>query len=587
MTIGAGFKTNGKPDGFGAKLHQWLVNVIEWYKGTIAGRFWFGLYEKGLSLIERVPDKPEERLIQVLGIMPVPASRLLGRILSIVLTGRDTDADTLSGNLVKDLITNPDATISTIRKMVSEWGLLRAEAIGIGKMVTDAVLKPIIEINNRKDDNPEVVMYEMLGYVQGAVIAVHAFGIIAEIVGVGQIQTVAMMAQKMVDGLDLQGITRQLLNPAINQGYGEFGRRFYNERFRPNRWTLNEAMQLYALRELSDNDIVKFMREEGYEDKDIGIALKLGEKRINASDVLAGLSVNMIDIQTAAKELYKLGYGSEAVQFILQLAKQKERQDDLNSLSGIALSAFKKNLLSEAEFRNIRLSGGVPIERIDLEVRMAQLNQETDRRDLSTGNIKAAYKTGVIARQEADHYLALLNLDTAARQIILNTWDEELKPRSMKLNASTIIAAFKSHVIDFNAAMDKLKSVGWSPQDASLMLSVALAQMQVIKRPLSEYAVIAAMENNIITEGDAVKRLVELGYSDEDAKLRLRLSTLKPAAPQRVLTKSEIVNLYEKNFYTFGDAVNALIDIGYDERTAEMVVIANASTIKDISELKG
>lgn len=586
MGLGTSSGSVGKPGGIGSKIHEWIIYVLQWYLQTSVGKFWLAVRENLFGFVKDVKPDMAKQLITMLQNMPVPSSRLLAKILSVVIGGTITPETAIGYKLVTELLDNPSDAVSIIHRAFESTILVeRGKAQLLGKLITETMLKPIV-IMSQSEDNVEATMYEMVGTTTSIVIAVQAFGIVAEIVGVGQIQSVAMMLAKVVDGLDLQGITRRALAPAFNSGFDEFGRKFYNKRFRPRDWSLSETTQLYALRELSKGEVSNLLQMEGYKDADIDKALRLAERRITPSDILSALALNVVDVAAASKLLYAVGYGLEAIEFILKLHTAETRRDDLNAVSSIALKAFNNHLISEAQFRTMRANGNVPQERINIEVQLAQLQSDTDKRELSVGNIKSAYKSGVLARQEASGYLLALELDGASISILLSTWDEELRPKAVRLNKSTIVAAYKANVVDKQTAKGHLISIGWKMEDAELILQIADRDRKTDVKDLSEYSILSAMNSGIISYEQAKERLKAIGYSDEDAVIRLRIATIAPPAMVKSLTKTEIINLYEKGFYTFSDAIANLIEIGYDNTTAEMVVIANASTIKQVSDLQ-
>lgn len=584
MGLGTSNGSIGKPGGIGQKLHDWIVYVLQWYMQTPVGKFWLAVRENVFGFVKDVQPDMAKQLVTMLENMPVPSSRLFAKILSTVIGGTITPETAIGYTLVKELIDNPGNVVPILNKAFESTLLVeRAKAQALGKLITETTLKPVV-LMSQNDDDVEATMYEMVGTVTSIMIAVQAFGIVAEIVGVGQIQSVAMMLAKAVDSLDLQGITRRALAPVFSSGFDEFGRKFYNKRFRPRDWSLSETTQLYALRELSKGEVANLLQMEGYKDADIDKALRLAERRITPSDILSALALNVVDVAAASKLLYAVGYGMDAIEFILKLHDAETRRDDLNAVSSIALKAYNNHLISEAQFRTMRANGNVPQERINIEVQLAKLQAETDRKELSIGNIKAAYKNGVLAKQEASGYLLAQELDGASITILLSTWDEELRPKAVRLNKSTIVAAYSANVIDRQGAKDKLISIGWNIGDAELILQIADRNRKTDTKELSEYSILSALNSGIITYTQAKERLMAIGYSDADAIIRLQLATIAPPAMVKMMTKTEIINLYEKGFYTFSDAVANLIEIGYDNTTAEMVIIANASTIKTTTD---
>lgn len=323
------------------------------------------------------------------------------------------------------------------------------------------------------------------------------------------------------------------------------------------------------------------MRDEGYREEDIDLVIKLSEREVTAGDTLAGLELGVIGTDEAARKLHALGYGAEAVSYLLKLHTAKRERDDLQDIAQIAYTAFKKGIITEAQFRQMRAAARVPQARIDLEVKLAQLEGEVASKDLTIGNIKAAFQAGVIARQEAEYYLTQEGVEMQARQILIATWEEQMRPKSARLNASTITAAYKAGVISREETIQRLTAIGWTKQDADLILTTAERSAVPPRKSASPSVIVDAFRKGIISYNDALVKLTEAGYSEEDARLRLQSATIRPSTGVKQLSRGEIVNLHERGFITFDEAVSMLVNLGYDEDTAELVILASASTYKD------
>ncbi len=80
----------------------------------------------------------------------------------------------------------------------------------------------------------------------------------------------------------------------------------------------------------------------------------------------------------------------------------------------------------------------------------------------------------------------------------------------------------------------------------------------------------------LIDDEELVARLMETGYTRDDAELLAQFYKLYKTEQERDLTKSEILNAYEAKLVTRGEAKKRLMDIGYDEGEAEFIL-----TLKD------
>jgi len=570
-----------KRGGIGEKIAAFIESLVKWLASTplvSGGGMFAGLVSR---LVRNNDERIASQLITFLLSQPPPYGTLLAGILSILANAPLPEQVNRYSDFIQALRNDPKKYVSLLRQAIAENPPTDTLAREIGRFVSGIVLVPLVKATEDPNADPEETYYTIEGYIVAAITSVYTLGIVAEILGVGQIQTVAMLAGKIIDGLGLQDISAQLFKQVTNAGFGEISRRFYNRRFRPANWTVSQLTQLYALRAVPASYVRDRLRNEGYREEDIDLVIKLSEREVTARDTLAGLELGVIGTDEAARKLHALGYGAEAVSYLLKLHTAKRERDDLQDIAQIAYTAFKKGIITEAQFRQMRAAARVPQARIDLEVKLAQLEGEVASKDLTIGNIKAAFQAGVIARQEAEYYLTQEGVEMQARQILIATWEEQMRPKSARLNASTITAAYKAGVISREETIQRLTAIGWTKQDADLILTTAERSAVPPRKSASPSVIVDAFRKGIISYNDALVKLTEAGYSEEDARLRLQSATIRPSTGVKQLSRGEIVNLHERGFITFDEAVSMLVNLGYDEDTAELVILASASTYKD------
>lgn len=569
----------------GDKLLGWLVRVWEWFSTLPFIQAWLVGRDKVMKVVAVLPDEPHKKLVETLRTLPIPGAQAFGIILG-TLTGQTAlPIKSNSAQIIADIIKDPSNYTAGIRKAFEENPPLDFAAIEIGKVIVDTCLKPITSLLDAEERNPDEALYLIEGRIVGIIAGVNAFGVLAEIVGVGQIQTVAMMLNKIVDGLALNEISNAILEPLMSNGYRAVTTRFYNRRFRPHRWSASDLTALYAEREITEGEFLDQMAELGYRNEDAIKALRISEKDITVSQAMQGYNLNILDKGGVSRYLFDRGYNPDDISYLIQLEDEQKRQNDLNSISAIALTAFKKGLLSENEYRQMRTAARVPRERIDIEVQLARLQLQTEKSDVTVSNVKGAYMNNVIARKEADNYLISIGIDATARQLLLDTWQEEKAPKVLRLNSGTILAAYSTGVLDRNQTIDKLKAIGWSGGDAELQVRVYDQRVTEKPRSLSESAVLTAYHNGILTQSEATARLLELNYTPEDAGLILQLADLKPITAAKHLTETHIVKLFQLGIFGVVDAINELVAIGYDEDTAQLVLIAQTTKVPKAATL--
>lgn len=569
------------PQKLGDVIKNWLLSLIPQQVRDIFTKnlpLLFGYIQTIFGGAEESTKDIPRQLADLLKMIPSPNALLFGWIFA-ALTGQPLPHLGKEMNESLDLFWNNPAKyfIQIADSLGNNPQLANVQKV-LGQALVDIVITPL---ENQLDNNIEdtkAFAAQFHGALASLTLAGHVFSLAAEITGLGQIKTVGMAISDLYYNFGLGFMGWQTMSPLLDIGVKQAGARYYNKRYRPQRWSVSELTQLYALRQIDENFFRSEMQVAGYRDSDIDIALRLSEKTVSAGDVLSAYSLGMIDATEAVNRLHQNGYAPADIQFLIALEDTQRHQSDLDSIASSALTAFKKHLISEGQFRQMRAAGRIPQDRIDLEVQLANLETQATRRDLSVSNIKAAFDSNIIGSKEADNYLAALGLDVESRRILIDTWKEEKAPKVNRINSSTITQAYKLGLIDYSKGIDLLKSVGWSLEDAQLLMNIAKAQIPPEAPPPTPNDVISAYNQELITYQDAMLLLTSLGFDEASATLQLKVSTIKPVQATKTLTGSEVVSLFQVGVFSFDAAIAYLIGLGYDPQTAQLYIIAHTET---------
>lgn len=561
----------------GDRLLQWLDDLSNW---LVARAWWKPLYEWTGRLnraLGNVPGDPLQSMINQLAFLPVPGAQIMVIMLA-AFTGKSVplipDEQT---RMLKLLYTNPTQYFIDVARQIGNNPAVMDVSNQLGDMMVTFVMAPLDMLLDRGNVDPQSALKLVVGRLAAINLSVSIVAVAAETTGLGQLESVATMLAKVVDTLDLQGIMHEVIRPITQHGYYEFARRYYQRKYRPGRFSAGDYMSLYSARRLTSSEFYDRMADQGYPDSEIDDALFLAEQKPSVGDALDAYNLGIIGLDRLVTMLHERGYSADAVTFLVQLNDKRQQQADLNSIASEAFTAYKKAAISEADFRRIRASAGIPQERIELEVQVTNLSRQADKTDLTIGSIHNAYLSNVLARVEADKYLSDNGVDADARRVLLLTWDEEKSPKVLRLNSGTIIGAFSSGIFTYDEALKKLVSVGWGTDDANVMLEIARKRMSKQPRQLSELDIVGAYINGLLNYDEAVSKLVAIGLTDNDAKLVIELRTLSPQTTVRNLSEARVIKLLALGVFDEDEAIRRLVMDGYDEQTAQLAIIADTS----------
>ena len=559
----------------GERLIEWLHKVFAAVELTKLGKVFTHYFGWVITTEKQIAVAEIQNTISLLNLLPDGNARTMALLLS-VLTGQPTPASLLDERKSLDaLIKDPLGYMTNAMEyIVNNPALAKVEDL-LGRIINDVIITPIEDFAGSSIKDPHEFMVRITGRMAAVSIAIMSLGTIAEIVGVGQIQTVAEALAKGLESINMGDVGLSIIEPLIQNTITVQATRYYNERYRMRRWSAPELMQLYALRELSESEFRAQMAQWGYQDNDIGMALHNSEEKLRIGELVRGYNLNLLDKAQLVDFLHRQGYRPEGIEFLIKLEDEDKRQNDLNSIGQIAIAAYKKHLISANQYTQMRLGARIPQERITIELQVADLETKAVKAGVSTSIIHTAYMDNLINAQDARHYLQLDNIDPIAINLLLEEWDIAKTPKILRLNTGSIIQAYNTGIIDSAATLTKLMTLGWSRDDANLQIDIADTRHQTNPRPLSEGVILSALNNGIISTDDALARLITIGYSDSDAQIILQGARLRGVHSSKPLTVAQIVKLYTLDVFGYADAISALIQLGYDEQTAELVFIAD------------
>jgi hypothetical protein len=339
-------------------------------------------------------------------------------------------------------------------------------------------------------------------------------------------------------------------------------------------------MDLYALGKIDSARLMHELQDLGYSGDKIAWLVDLAERKISRSDLFALWHKGRIGPVEVASRLEAMGYSRQAVEELIWLNKKEETTEEKGILLGTLRKAFKEQLISEAQFRQELKRQGRSKEAIDLEVAVAKLSWEVESKTAAKSDIRAAFMQDVIGRPEAEHWLDEAGFSRHDIQVIVDTWERQRAPTYKTINKSEILAAWGANVLSQPEAYQKLRDVGYSEQDATVLMETYtkthLATKPPETRELRDSDIMWAWHVKALTKKEALDKLIERGYVEEDAKLIFetfqRLHPRIVAEVPKELQKNDILEAYGRGVIDEVTTFEKLLAIGYSEQDAGILM---------------
>lgn len=179
--------------------------------------------------------------------------------------------------------------------------------------------------------------------------------------------------------------------------------------------------------------------------------------------------------------------------------------------------------LSDAEATAWLHKAGVPDALVPNFLKDASATKTGKAKDLAVSTIQTLFMAHAIGESEAVGFLGQLKYnDTDAKFVILSwTMARELTARNTAV--TTVHASYTGHKIDRNMASNTLDRIGIPSDQRDYLLSTWDEERAAKVSVLTAAEIKKAMNASLIDPGDALNRLINMGYSQGDAEIYLQL----------------------------------------------------------------
>jgi len=157
------------------------------------------------------------------------------------------------------------------------------------------------------------------------------------------------------------------------------------------------------------------------------------------------------------------------------------------------------------------------------------------------------------------------------------------------LTQLTIERAYIVGVLDRTRSSEKLAEMEFDDNEINIILDTVVQENPAVFFPESIQAIrvptigalVEATRVGIITELEFHARAAELGLVREGAELYLALALHTERKRMKVLTKSEISNLYEVQKFDYGTSMMRMMSLGYNNEDASLILWMDRPDLED------
>lgn len=413
---------------------------------------------------------------------------------------------------------------------------------------------------------------KMYGVSFGLSAVPQVFSIAGEFVTGGLIDQVGRAFGQIYWTTGLGFMTWQAIAASLRAHILEPLEEYYNVKCRPKRMSAGDVIELWNKGALSVHDVRDRLAKEGYTESDISLFMLNSLRDLNKGEIYDLYSENLIDQPAAVFLLRRLGYGANPIMWIIKIWNIRKIDEQRGYYLGNLRKGLEEGLISEAKFREVlrRLNWGE--EAIDLEIAVQKLKRSTKEKELTLSHLKSAFMKNIIDHSQVVKILEDRGFTTDQIAVILSIWRAELVPKEVKLSKAALIKAWTENVITEHTLRVRLKDIGYPVKDINIIISTAKARMIEPPIPIRKEDLLKAFYNVVIDLPELHSRLIEIGFTKEDAKLISETAVEEKKKRALKLSASALTSAMLENIIEPEVCFEKLVKLGYSEEDSAILI---------------
>jgi hypothetical protein len=198
---------------------------------------------------------------------------------------------------------------------------------------------------------------------------------------------------------------------------------------------------------------------------------------------------------------------------------------------------------------------------------------------LSEAVVHQAYARRLITRPVAAGHLAELDYTTQETELILNIWDfdfstnpdnrSDTKPKT--LGRAVIEQAYERGLVDANRASHELEDLGYTPEDAALMLKIIDLKLHGQLADAEIQIVTEEYHAGLLTEAEMAARLTELHVPQRRIELIVQREQATRSVKTARLTLAQVLAAFKRDIVGKDELLQRLDALGYNRRDVEIL----------------
>lgn len=231
-----------------------------------------------------------------------------------------------------------------------------------------------------------------------------------------------------------------------------------------------EMEDLYNRGLASEDDVKQALRESRLKNKYIDKAFALHEKVMPVYTLQRALRYGGVDHATAVAITMESGYTKRDAEIIVNAGSAEKIQAYKNRVVSSVETAYEDNTIPKADALDLIKTMGYETSEAEFILQSAEFRRSARIVSQVVSSLRAKYAEHKITRQQASNELDAIGIPSAQRDFVLKLWDIEYDNYVRHLTPAQVVKAVKLELLTSDQGLARLTAMGYSEDDASLLL---------------------------------------------------------------------------------------------------------------------
>lgn len=358
----------------------------------------------------------------------------------------------------------------------------------------------------------------------------------------------------------------------------------YQEEIEQKELSINQLRSAYNVNRINDIETLAALKNLGYTDANAKIIFDTWKAQkapkvlqINANTIKTALAKGILTTEQALSKLQSVGYKLDDARLIIETVNVSGGGKVKVLTDAQLLEALQYGFLSTSEVEKRLVERGYNQSDARLII---QLSIEKDKVQLKTSHILEAFLYDTISEEEAINKLKQLNATEAFIAINIPNYKKRKEEFIQKPTPAIIALWYSNSIINKEDAEDKLMEFGYTEENAELFIK----NLDIgFKRELSEQAINAAYINDVVTQDKALELYRKTGLSSENARIVLDTQDKLKSKLAAKISPTTLVTAARNGLLTESELREKLFNLGFNEYDVELYIALARQKINETS----